>query len=101
MATSLSRFAVEEQIAAHIAGKLSAQTLAAWAFEQSCDEEEEQISFEQGYEDAIADVLDDLMWVDDRTFSIDAEAAQKLVARLQERTQEGESASDDADSEEW
>lgn len=84
MTISLTRATVEAQIEQFIHGKLSAHVLAAWAFNQVCDEEEGLVHFEPGYADTLTAVLDELMWADDATFRIDHDAAQRLKARLHE-----------------
>lgn len=82
MTVRLSRAAIEVQIEQFVQGKLSAQALAAWAFNQVCDEEEGLVHYEPGYAEAIIAVLDDLMWADDAAFRIDRDATHLLKTRL-------------------
>lgn len=88
MATELSRAVVKQQIEHFIAGQLSAQALAAWAFDQVCDEEEELVVYEPEAEDAIRAVLDELMWADEEVFRIDAATAGALRQRLDDDAQQ-------------
>ncbi len=88
MNTVLTRQLVREQIAAFLHGKLSMRKLAAWAFDRLCDQEEELLVYEPGFEKVIADVLDELMWVDSAPFSLEPDQAAVLVRRLDEAVAE-------------
>jgi hypothetical protein len=78
----LTRAAIRGQLERFQAGDLTATRLAAWAFKQFADEEEEMLVYEPDHEDLIADVLDDLMWTDATPFALDMAKAQALVERL-------------------
>jgi hypothetical protein len=78
----VTRDAIRQQIERYQAGDLTGPSLAAWAFKQFADEEEELLVYEPGYEEMIGEVLDDLMWADATPFALDAAAAQALVERL-------------------
>lgn len=78
----LTRQDVREQLAGFLDGRLSTQRLAAWAFDSFCDEEEELLVYEPGYDEVIADVLDELVWVDSAPFTLDPEVARELLRRL-------------------
>jgi hypothetical protein len=78
----LTRAEVREQIERFVAGSVSGTALAAWAFKQFADEEEELLAYEAGSEESIAEVLDDLIWADASEFALDAAAAQALAERL-------------------
>lgn len=79
----LTRTTIREQIARFQSGTLTGTALAAWAFKQFADQEEELLEYEPDHEELIADVLDDLMWTDAAPFALDAATAQALAERLQ------------------
>ena len=79
----LTRAAIREQITRFQSGTLTGTALAAWAFKQFADQEEELLDYEPDQEELIADVLDDLMWTDAAPFALDATTAQALAERLQ------------------
>lgn len=86
--TTLLRKTVVQQLERFIHDQLSAEALAAWAFDQICDVEEELIVYEPGYAGVIAAVLDDVMWADEPTFRLDHDVARTLQARLEDATPE-------------
>lgn len=79
----LTRTAIREQIARYQSGALNGTALAAWAFKQFADQEDELLAYEPDHEDLIADVIDDLMWTDAAPFALDAATAQAFAERLQ------------------
>ena len=87
MTLVLTRQAVREQIERFAGGTLSAKALAAWSFDQVCDEAEGLLTYEAGREELIDAVLDELVWADSAPFVLDVPAARELQRRL-----------DDADS---
>ena len=82
MTAVLTRADVREQIERFAAGTLPPEALAAWAFDQFCDEAEGLVSYEAGFEDIIGGVLDELMWMDSAPFGLDLTAARQLQQRL-------------------
>ncbi len=82
MSEVLTRQAVRDQLTAFLDGKLSSQRLAGWAFDSFCDEEEELLVYEPGFEEVIAEVLDELVWVDSAPFTLEPEVASQLLRRL-------------------
>ena len=86
MSSELTRDAVREQIDRFADGALSPEALAAWAFDQFYHEAEGVITYEQGSEDAIEAVLDELMWMDSAPFRLDQGAVQQLRQRLEENS---------------
>ncbi len=78
----LTRMEVWEQVERYLAGSLTRNTLAAWAFKQFADQEEELLVYEPGHEELIAEMLDELMWADAAPFALDFSTAQTLVERL-------------------
>jgi hypothetical protein len=82
MAT-LHRATVIHQIERFLNDEVSPQALAAWAFDQICDREEELLTYEPGYDEVIGAVLDDLMWADEPTFRLDHDTARALQTRLE------------------
>lgn len=80
--TLITRALLAEQITARLAGTLDDAALAAWAFERFYGEELGTVTFESGAEDAVADVLDALMFGDDPSFRLDEEELRELIARL-------------------
>ncbi len=66
-------------------GTQTDQSLARWAFDQFYAEELGDVIYEAGAEDAIADVLDELMFAEDDGFGLDVEAIRGLLARLDAR----------------
>ena len=89
MSTTLTREAIREQLNAFLLGKLSARRLAGWAFDCFCDQEEEALVYEPGFEGVIGEVLDQLVWVDSKPFMIEPAAAQALLERLAGPVTEG------------
>ena len=82
MTAVLTRADVREQIERFAAGTLPPEALAAWAFDQFCDETEGLVSYEAGFEELIGAVLDALMWMDSAPFGLDPAALRQLQQRL-------------------
>jgi hypothetical protein len=78
----ITRTVVARQIEARLAGRLDAAALAAWAFDRFYAEELGTESYESSAEEAIADVLDALMFDDDPSFRLDEAELRGLLARL-------------------
>ena len=85
MTEVLNRATLRQQLERFAEGRLPAATLAAWAFDQFCDETEELLSYEPGYEELIADVLDKLMWADTTPFVLDQDTARELQRQLDQK----------------
>jgi hypothetical protein len=77
-----TRAAIVARIEARISGQLSDNALAAWAFDRFYAEELGSEAYEAGAEEAIADVLDALMFGDDPGFRLDEEELRALIAQL-------------------
>ena len=86
----LTRAEVRRQIERFIRGEITSGALAKWAFDQFYAYEEDRLSYEAGYEDAIDDVLDELMFIDTPEFELDADAARQLQHDLDEAQAEEE-----------
>ena len=82
MDPTLTRADILEQLERYLGGSLNQNALAAWAFKQFADEEEELLVYEPGCEDVISEVLDELMWADAAPFALDPATAQALAERL-------------------
>ncbi|GIV96922.1 MAG: hypothetical protein KatS3mg057_1579 [Herpetosiphonaceae bacterium] len=78
----LTREAVIAKIEERLAGRLSDAQLAAWAFDQSYAYEVEEIDYEEGAEELIDEVLDELMFADDPAFQLDEEELRELQKLL-------------------
>jgi hypothetical protein len=78
----ITREALIAQIEDRLAGRLSDDALAAWAFDRFYAEELGHEQYEAGAEQPIADVLDALMFDDDPGFQLDEEELRGLIARL-------------------
>ena len=78
----ITRTAVARQIEARLAGKLGDAALAAWAFDRFYAEELGTEAYESGAEEAIAQILDALMFDDDPSFRLDDAELRALLARL-------------------
>ena len=77
-----TRAMVVERIQANLAGSLTNEALAAWAFDRFYAEEAGSEDYEAGAEEVITDVLDTLMFGDDPGFRLDEEELRALIARL-------------------
>lgn len=64
-------------------GRISAERLAMWAFDLFYAVEQGEQSVAESDADAIAEVLDDLMFADDPSFALDEADLRRLLARLQ------------------
>ncbi len=82
MKNTLTRAEVREQVERYLAGSLTRDALAAWAFKQFADQEEELVVYEVNQEALIEEMLDELMWADTAPFALDSPTAQSLVERL-------------------
>ncbi len=82
MKNILTRAEVREQVEQYLAGSLTPDTLAGWAFKQFADQEEEFLVYEPDHEELITEILDELMWADAAPFALDLSTAQTLVERL-------------------
>jgi hypothetical protein len=80
----LTRADVIAQIEARIAGTINQQQLAKWAFDRFYAYELDEEAFEEGAEDDINDVLDELMFDDDPNFELDVEELRDLISQLAE-----------------
>lgn len=80
----LLRSAVIEKLEDRLAGQLDASGLAAWAFDSYYAIEQGTTTVEAGDADAIAAVLDDLMFADEPSFALDEADLRRLIARLHE-----------------
>jgi hypothetical protein len=78
----ITREALLAQVEDRLAGRLSDDALAAWAFDRFYAEELGYEQYEAGAEQQIADVLDALMFDDDPGFRLDEEELRGLIARL-------------------
>ncbi len=78
----LTRAEVRRQIERFIRGEITPGALAKWAFDQFYAYEEDRLTYEAGYEDAIDDVLDELMFIDTPEFELDEATARELQAAL-------------------
>jgi hypothetical protein len=78
----VTRAAVIARIEEHLAGKLGAAALAAWAFDRFYALEIGEEQSEAGAEPVIADALDTLMFDDDPNFRLYAEELRALIAQL-------------------
>jgi hypothetical protein len=67
-----------------LAGRISADALATWAFDlfYELDQGAGEVAPEDA--DAIAAVLDELLFADDERFALEPEDLRRLVARLQQ-----------------
>jgi hypothetical protein len=67
-----------------LAGRSSAAALATWAFDlfYELEQGEAEAAPEDG--DAIAAVLDELLFADDERFALEPEDLRRLIARLQQ-----------------
>ena len=84
MSAVLTREALRKQIESFVAGEIAVGALAAWAFDQFYREEEGVVVYEEGYEETIAAVLDDLMWGDNAPFTLDHPTARGLLQRIEQ-----------------
>lgn len=79
----VSRNEVIAVIEAHLAGRLTADGLAAWAFDRFYAEELADTESTESADEVIAAVLDDLMFADDPHFALDEADLRNLIVRLQ------------------
>ncbi len=90
MTAVLTREELKRAIERFTAGRLAIPSLAAWAFDQFYAAEEEELSYEAGFEETIAGVLDELMWSDSPPFGLTVDDAARLREYL-DRAELGES----------
>ncbi|MFV9507015.1 MAG: hypothetical protein AB4911_20895 [Oscillochloridaceae bacterium umkhey_bin13] len=71
------------QLEDRLAGRISAERLAAWAFDlfYACEQGEHTVDAADAA--VIAETLDALIFADDPSFALDEAALQQLLARLQ------------------
>ncbi|MEI8307449.1 MAG: hypothetical protein WCF99_10325 [Chloroflexales bacterium] len=74
---------VVAKINERICGQISDAAIATWAFDlfYSIEQGEEEVDAEGS--DAIADVLDELMFADEKPFALDDADLRRLIARLE------------------
>ena len=82
MSTVLTRDQLRERLDAFLEGTLSVHALAAWAFDQFYSQEEGTLVYEEGFEEVIGAVLDELMWADSAAFALDVEVARRLMRQI-------------------
>ena len=68
-----------------LAGRIGAESLATWAFDLFYDMEQGEAEVDPGDADAIAAVLDELLFADDERFALDDAELRRLVVRLQQQ----------------
>lgn len=68
----------------HLAGRVSAADLAAWAFDLFYEIDQGEKEVDEADADAIAIVLDELMFADDESFALDEGDLRRLLDRLQQ-----------------
>jgi hypothetical protein len=80
----LYRNDVMAKINERISGTISDAALAAWAFDRfyAIDQGEDAVDADSS--DAIADVLDELMFADEEPFALDDADLRRLIARLEQ-----------------
>ena len=71
------------KVEARRSGTLGADALAAWAFDLFYELDQGRSGVAPEDADAVADVLDELMFADDKSFALDEAALQRLLVRLQ------------------
>ena len=79
----VERSDVIAKVEARRAGTLAAAALAAWAFDLFYELDQGRSAVAPEDADAIADVLDALMFADDESFALDEADLQRLLAQLQ------------------
>jgi hypothetical protein len=67
-----------------LAGRVSAAALAHWAFDLFYELEQGGAEVAPEDADAIAVVLDELLFADDERFALEPDELQRLIARLQQ-----------------
>jgi hypothetical protein len=74
---------VREKLAELRARTLNSTQLAAWAFEQFYKVESGSVRYEPGYEEMLADVIDELIFGDEAGFELGDQDLGALMERLQ------------------
>ncbi len=69
-------------IAEHLAGRLSIEQLATWAFDRFYEVEQGLLTVPVTEEEAVMAALDDLMFADDEPFALSRHELQQLMERL-------------------
>jgi len=69
-------------IAEHLAGRLSIEQLAEWAFDHFYSLEQGEVTVPVGEEPLIREVLDELMFADSDVCSLSTQELQQLMERL-------------------
>lgn len=95
----LDRAMVIAALQSYAAGQQSAATLAAWAFDQFYAEEEGTLSYELGYRQVLAEVLDDMMFSDDADFALSPTDVERLLDTLATVPFDPDEPAEDADDE--
>lgn len=80
----VARKDVIAKLEARVAGQLSAAALAAWAFDLFYEIDQGQHEVAEADADAVAAVLDELMFADDESFALDTADLRRLIDRLQQ-----------------
>ncbi|NTU83619.1 MAG: hypothetical protein HGA45_30325 [Chloroflexales bacterium] len=80
----LARSDVIVKLEDRLAGRISDASLATWAFDLFYAVEQDDLEVDGADSEAIAEVLDDLMFADDPSFALDEADLRRLIARLQE-----------------
>lgn len=80
----LARSDVLVKLEDRLAERISSASLAEWAFDMFYAIEQEELAVDEAEADAIAEVLDDLMFADDSSFALGEADLRRLIARLQE-----------------
>lgn len=72
------------KLAERAAGQISAAALAAWAFDLFYKLEQGEAAAAPEDGEAIAAVLDELLFADDERFALEPDDLRRLIARLQQ-----------------
>jgi hypothetical protein len=80
----VQRSDVTAKLEDHLSGQISAGALAAWAFDLFYEIDQGQRSVAAEDVDAVATVLDELMFADDESFALDEADLRRLLERLQQ-----------------
>jgi hypothetical protein len=79
----ITRNDVITQLEQYLAGAISAEHLAGWAFDRFYAIDQGANSVEPADADVIADTFDELMFADAAPFALTPGDVQRLIARLQ------------------
>lgn len=78
----ITRNDIITRIEDRLAGRMSAATLAAWAFDRFYAIEQGDEEPEAEAAEPVADVLDELMFADDESFALDDADLRRLIVLL-------------------